>query len=154
MDWRVRQVIDTMTREITEPLALARLAAGVNLSTSRLAHLFRDETGCSPGRYLRDLRLERARTLLEETTLSVKEIMASVGINDPSHFSRDFARRYGVPPRRVRARARSPGLIRAVVGWPRTGSRPSGAAPVEQHKSPTNSRNRQDMRGTPWAPGA
>jgi transcriptional regulator GlxA family with amidase domain len=108
MDWRVRTAIDTMLRDIERPLAVTELARRVNLSRSRLTHLFHTELGCSPARYLREARLDRARTLVENTSLSIKEIMARVGFNDPSHFSRDFSRRHGASPRKVRARARSP----------------------------------------------
>jgi AraC family transcriptional regulator of arabinose operon len=109
MDWRVRTAIDGMLRDIDRPLAVSELARRMNLSRSRLTHLFRTEVGCSPARYLRQARLDRARTLVEETSLSIKEIMARVGFNDPSHFSRDFSRRHGASPRKFRARARSPG---------------------------------------------
>jgi transcriptional regulator GlxA family with amidase domain len=111
MDWRVRQSIDTMERRLDQPLALTALAASVHLSPSRFAHLFHSETGCSPARYLRQLRLDAAKALLQETPLSVKEVMGRVGFNDPSHFTRHFKRRHGISPRetRVLARARSPG---------------------------------------------
>ena len=109
MDWRVAQAIVAMERHLERPLSVAELARRVNLSVSRLAHLFHTELGRSPARYLRELRLDRARVLVEESTLSIKEIRAAVGINDPSHFARDFARRHGASPRKIRARARSPG---------------------------------------------
>ena len=109
MDWRVRTAIDAMHRDLGQPLAVSELARRVNLSRSRFTHLFRAERGCSPARYLREARLERARQLLEDSSLSIKEIMVRVGFNDPSHFTRDFSKRYGVSPRTFRARARSPG---------------------------------------------
>ncbi|HXG55469.1 MAG TPA: helix-turn-helix transcriptional regulator, partial [Vicinamibacterales bacterium] len=59
-----------------------------------------------PARYLQCLRLRRAALLIERTFLSVKEVMALVGYSDPSHFSRDFKRRYGMAPRELRERAR------------------------------------------------
>jgi AraC family transcriptional regulator of arabinose operon len=98
-----------MTRDLRAPLAVSQLAMSVNLSASRLAHLFRADTGCAPARFLRNLRLDQARALVEETTLSIKEIMAHVGINDPSHFCRAFQQRHGAPPRRLRSDARSRG---------------------------------------------
>src|SRR5262245_22719735 len=82
MDQRVRWAIYEMQRRIGEPLSIAQLAAGANLSPSRFNHLFRDATGCSPARYLREVRLEHARLLLESTFLIVKEVRARVGIND------------------------------------------------------------------------
>ena len=99
MDGRVSWAIGEMERRITENLSVRQLAAGANLSPSRFAHLFRAETGRSPARYLREVRLARARDLLESTLLSVKQVRQSVGINDASHFTRDFRRLYGAAPR-------------------------------------------------------
>jgi transcriptional regulator GlxA family with amidase domain len=115
MDWRVQLLIDDMLRNINRPLVVSDMARRVNLSRSRLTHLFRSEVGCSPGRYLREARLDRARHLVEESSLSIKEIMARVGFNDPSHFTRDFSRRHGASPRRIRARARSPDAANTVT---------------------------------------
>jgi AraC family transcriptional regulator of arabinose operon len=109
MDWRVKRTIATMYDEIEQRLTVASLARRVNLSPSRFAHLFLRDTGVAPGRYLRDLRLAHARTLVEDSALTIKEVMARVGFNDPSHFARDFRRHHGDSPKRVRARARSPG---------------------------------------------
>jgi AraC family transcriptional regulator of arabinose operon len=104
MDPRVAHIIERMETAPHRDVPIAALAAMVNLSASRFAYLFRRETGMPPARYLHQLRMERARLLLERTFLSVKEVMAYVGINDPSHFSRDFRRHHGVPPTGVRAR--------------------------------------------------
>jgi AraC family transcriptional regulator, arabinose operon regulatory protein len=86
-----------------EPLTVASLAREFNLSPSRFAHLFRQEFGVSPMRYLHVQRMMRARLLLEETFLTVKEVMVRVGCSDPSHFARDFRRFHGVPPKEWRA---------------------------------------------------
>ena len=51
-----------------------------------------------PIRYLRLLRMERAKDLLESSFLSVKEIAFQVGLNDESHFVRDFKSTYGFSP--------------------------------------------------------
>lgn len=98
---------------MVEPLRMPALAAAVHLSPSRLSHLFMRETGVSPVRYLRMLRMTRAARLLHESVLSVKEIMARVGCTDPSHFSRDFRRTHGVSPRVYRRRDRDPGRLHA-----------------------------------------
>ena len=111
MDWRVQLLIDDMLKDIDRPLIVSEMARRVNLSRSRLTHLFRSEIGCSPGRYLREARLDRARQLVEESSLSIREIMARVGFSDPSHFTRDFSRRHGASPRKIRARARAPDVV-------------------------------------------
>ena len=93
-----------MHRHLAGPTTIPELAAQVNLSPSRFRALFSDQIGTGPSQYLQQLRLRRARLLLESSFLSVKEVMALVGYNDPSHFSRDFRRFHGVPPTAMRGR--------------------------------------------------
>jgi len=62
-----------------------------------------------PIRYLRLLRMERAKVLLESSFLSVKEIAFQVGLNDESHFVRDFKSAYGYSPALYRSRFRNNG---------------------------------------------
>jgi two-component system response regulator YesN len=95
-----------MQNELHRDISLNALAASVNLSLSRLHHLFKAETGTTPAQYLRSLRLEKAKELLEDTLLSVKQIMVSIGVRDRSHFEREFKRMYGLTPTQYRATAR------------------------------------------------
>jgi transcriptional regulator GlxA family with amidase domain len=106
MDWRIRRAIDIMQHDLAAPCRLSSLAERVNLSPSRFSHLFRHELGVSPARYLRDLRLDAALMLLHDSPSSIKQIMAAVGFNDPSHFTRDFVKRHDVTPTEYRQRAR------------------------------------------------
>lgn len=55
------------------------MAAKVHLSASRFGHLFGAEMSVSPARYVKTLRLVRAKELLETSFLSIKEVMVSVG---------------------------------------------------------------------------
>ena len=87
-----------MRENLHRDLSLAELAQSVNLSIWRLSHVFRSAVGMSPIHYLRFLRMERAKYLLETSFLSVKEIAYQVGVRDESHFVRDFKKTYGVPP--------------------------------------------------------
>jgi AraC family transcriptional regulator of arabinose operon len=102
VDRRITWIVAHMQRHLAEPIGITELAALVNLSPSRFRHLFRMQLGVGPAQYLQRLRLRRARLLLERTFLSVKEVMALVGYNDPSHFSRDFRRAHGVAPSTLR----------------------------------------------------
>jgi transcriptional regulator GlxA family with amidase domain len=101
MDNRVLWAIAELDRRLNE-VDHARLAADVNLSLSRFTYLFRVHTGHSPSQYLHALRMERARTLLQRTFLTVKQVMAQVGVVDASHFSRDFRRYHGITPTQAR----------------------------------------------------
>jgi two-component system, response regulator YesN len=103
MDERVRIVIAHIEHNTDKSQnSLKELADAVHLSTSRLAHLFKAETGVPITRYLRESRMRIAKQLLEGTFLNVKEIMFRVGVNDESHFVRDFKRIYGVTPGQYR----------------------------------------------------
>ena len=97
-DARITWIVDFMYRRMSEPLTIGALAERVNLSRSRFTALFVAQTGLAPMRYLKRARLRRARLLVERSFLSVKEIMALVGYNDPSHFARDFRREHSVAP--------------------------------------------------------
>ena len=105
MDPRVRSAIHAMraAAQHGRGVDLRELARSLNLSGSRLRHLFKAETGVSLMQYLRATRMEQARTLIETTFLSVKQVRAGVGLNDESHFTRDFKRVFGRSPRQHRA---------------------------------------------------
>ena len=98
MDHRALRVITLMQDDLRRDLTLAHIAQMVNLSTSRLRHLFKNEVGTTPTQYLRALRLQEAKRLLETTPLRVKEVRSAVGFVDDSHFVRDFKRAHGQSP--------------------------------------------------------
>jgi AraC-like DNA-binding protein len=102
MDLRVHTIQQLMRDNLHRELSLGEFARTVNLSVWRFCHIFRSEVGTSPIQYLRFLRMEKAKQLLESSFLSIKEIGHLVGLNDESHFVRDFKKAYGVPPTRYR----------------------------------------------------
>ena len=140
MDYRVRRAIALAEECLQKGWSPARLAESVNLSPSRLHQLFKRETGVPPARYLRLLRMRRARGLLETTHLSVKQVMARVGVTDESHFVRDFKKTYGLTPARHRERfqninqdegAHAPHEVSANARRaPPPSSAPAGTAPL------------------------
>ena len=93
-----------MREDVRGELSLGEFAQSVNLSVWRLCHIFKSDVGMPPIRYLRLLRMERAKDLLESSFLSVKEIAYQVGLNDESHFVRDFKSTYGFSPALYRTR--------------------------------------------------
>jgi len=135
VDPRVRHVLALMERHRRAPLPIAALARAVNLSPSRLRHLFRAELGAPPARVQRALALDHARRLLESTFLSVKQVMAESGWSDPSHFSREFKRRHGVSPTALRARDRGGGGATAADAAPRSSRRSRQGTGASAHGS-------------------
>ena len=92
-----------MDRNFRRAWDLEELARLVNLSTSRLRHLFKSEIGKSPMQYLKSVRMTHAAMLLRTTFLSVKEIMYQVGISDESHFGHEFKKAYALAPSKYRS---------------------------------------------------
>jgi AraC family transcriptional regulator len=102
MDRRISVAIQIVQLEHNRNVSIRELARRVNLSPWHFTHLFRAETSISPKQFIRDYKLELAAQLLRESFLSVKEVAATVGIGDRSHFSRDFKRVHGCAPSTAR----------------------------------------------------
>lgn len=107
MDERTLFVMSIIQRDIVSIPGMSRLAQMVNVSPSRLRHLFKTDAGVCIRKYKRQLRMERATKLLVTTFLTIKEIRALVGINSDSHFANDFKKAFGVTPTRYRLGIRS-----------------------------------------------
>jgi AraC-like DNA-binding protein len=101
-DPRITFATSFLIRNFASRDVLLKVALRLNLSGSRFRHLFKREMSVSPARYLKQLRLQRAKYLLENSALSVKEVMAAVGMSDLSHFVRDFKEMYGRSPLNLR----------------------------------------------------
>ncbi|MDQ3129132.1 MAG: AraC family transcriptional regulator [Acidobacteriota bacterium] len=78
------------------------MADYVELSAPHLQKLFKIHFGISPLACVRELRLEKARDLLETTFDRVNEISYQVGMPDDSHFTRDFKKKYDRIPTEYR----------------------------------------------------
>jgi AraC family transcriptional regulator of arabinose operon len=106
-DQRIRRSMDYLERNLAGKVTLADIAAAVGLSTSRLAHLFREQSGQTPQQHLEGLRMQRASELLKRTGLSIKLIADSVGFDSQFYFSQRFKARTGQSPSGFRSNARS-----------------------------------------------
>ena len=113
MDRRVQAVIDYMSEDLSRPLRLQEVAQAVNLSASRLQHLFKANTNMTAAQYLKSLRMQRAKQLIDSTFLNTKEIMQRVGMKDESHFVREFKRIHGLPPGSYKQRLPTPKITAA-----------------------------------------
>jgi AraC-like DNA-binding protein len=80
------------------------IAAKLNLSTSRLRHVFKERTGWSVRRFSKEWKLWKAKRILQDTLYTVKETAAIAGFSDLSHFVRDYKSRFGCRPSETRAR--------------------------------------------------
>ncbi len=101
-DARVEQAEAYLCEHLRENVTLDELAEVVGLSVSRLSYLFKRQTGVTPQRYYEAQRLERARQLLELTSLAVKSVAAEVGFANPFYFTLRFNQYAGKSPRAYR----------------------------------------------------
>jgi AraC-like DNA-binding protein len=93
----VHAVCDLLHERLTDPPSLAELAELTGLSQFSLLRAFRRDTGLPPHAYLNQLRVRRARQLLDGG-LSPAEVAADTGFADQAHLTRHFKRVVGVPP--------------------------------------------------------
>ncbi len=106
VDYRIEKILAEIKINLSHPLSIQALADNLNMSASRLQHLFKQEVGTSITKYIKNLRLDKARELLGTTYLSIKEIRVRVGLADKSHFFRDFRKEFGVSPSEYRGDSR------------------------------------------------
>jgi transcriptional regulator GlxA family with amidase domain len=104
---RLGSALDRIRADIDWPWTIADMARLAALSPSQLHRTFKERLGTSPITWLRYERINRARRLLAERTLTVAEVGRRCGYPDPYHFSRDFRRLCGL----------SPSLFRSQQGW-------------------------------------
>lgn len=112
------KAISQMELNLVEPLSMDELAVSLNLSRRQIERLFRTEIGRSPAQYYRELRLERAGLLLEQTAMPIVDIAIACGFVSASHFSRCFREANGVTPqdiRRKKLKSSSPSAVATPV---------------------------------------
>ncbi|MDD6203520.1 MAG: AraC family transcriptional regulator [Firmicutes bacterium] len=100
----VLQCVQYMNEHLGDSLSLEALGAAVYISPSALCRSFESVVGMPPMQYLHQLRLQKARELLQSTALPLSEISQLCGFYDASHFCRRFKAQNGIPPREYRKR--------------------------------------------------
>lgn len=96
---RIARVIYALQERFAQPLRIGELAATANMSESTLYHSFRQVTRMSPLQFQKKLRLHEARRLMLTEGLEAATASYRVGYESPSHFSREYSRMFGAPPR-------------------------------------------------------
>jgi transcriptional regulator GlxA family with amidase domain len=105
---KLASVVHRMESGIEEPVSPAVLAGDVGMSTRQLERLFRRYLGRSPKRYYMELRLQKARNLLQQSDMSVINVALACGFASPSHFSKCYRALYKTTPYRERGASGGP----------------------------------------------
>jgi AraC family transcriptional regulator len=100
---KLQRATDYISANLREDLTLEKIAEVLSMSPYHFAHLFKQSAGLTPHRYVIQRRMERAKSLLRGTELSVTQIAHQVGYPNQSHFSMVFHRFTGQTPRRYRS---------------------------------------------------
>lgn len=95
-------VMNYMRENFPQPLTLESVAKQVFLSPFYLSHLFSDELGITFIEYLTRIRIEQAKSLLGDKSLSVQSVANKVGYDDASYFSKVFKKSTGLTPNSYR----------------------------------------------------
>jgi transcriptional regulator GlxA family with amidase domain len=99
---RVRELLVWIAEHPNAPLTMSLLAGKLKMSERTVTRRFRAETGMAPMEYVTAVRLERARTLLEQSDLPVERVAANSGFGSSDSMQRAFAKKLGTSPREYR----------------------------------------------------
>jgi transcriptional regulator GlxA family with amidase domain len=100
---RLLAAVHKMEENLETPLEREDVAEAVHVSTRQLERLFRKHLNSTPRKYYFRLRIQRARTLLRQTSMSVLDVAVACGFNSASHFSACYRDFFGHSPRQERA---------------------------------------------------
>lgn len=92
------RVMTYIRHNYAQSIDLSSLANQFHFSAAYLSKIFKDYVGISPGRYLRDCRMNMAKKLLRDTSLPIKDVAEKVGYPDHVHFSKSFKSVTGITP--------------------------------------------------------
>ena len=103
-DPRLIAVIAQMEAEIENPLRLEDMAMGAGITRRQLERLFMAQFGEGPAAYYRNIRLDRARSFLADTSLPLIEVAVATGFSSKSALARAYSQKFGRPPGAERGR--------------------------------------------------
>jgi len=115
---RLTEAVSLMEANLGEPLPTEDIARLVGVSRRQLERLFKQHLDELPSRYYGELRLSRARRLLQQTSQSILQVGLGCGFSSGSHFSNAYRARYGHTPREERSQRANAWRAQAPAGPP------------------------------------
>lgn len=100
---KLTEAVSLMEANFEEPLPTEEIARLVGVSRRQLERLFKQYLNSLPSRYYLELRLTRARQLLQQTSQSILQIGLSCGFSSGPHFSSAYRNHFGITPREQRS---------------------------------------------------
>jgi AraC-like DNA-binding protein len=103
--WQLRLARKNLAKGFATSVSLREVAGSCGLSLSHFSRAFRQSTGFSPHRWLRERRIQIAKRMMRVTDEPLAEIAAACGFSDQSHLNRVFTSVVGITPNRWRLAA-------------------------------------------------
>lgn len=100
----VRRCNSYIDQHLYEPLSTRRIAEALQISTSYLSHIYRQETGETISATIREKKINKAKMLLQYSTLSLNSIGEKLGYCSQSHFTNAFRKKTSLTPREFRSK--------------------------------------------------
>lgn len=100
---KVEAVKKYIAKNYHEDIGVEQLAGAVDLTPSYLSHIFKKETGENLGKFIKKVRMEKARDMLENSYEKIVNISEAVGYQNVSYFCKSFREYYGISPQKFRA---------------------------------------------------
>jgi AraC-like DNA-binding protein len=97
---RIAGALERLRKDFSKPLRIEEFAHDIGMSVSSFHHHFKAVTAMSPVQFQKRMRLQEARRLMLSENLDAASAGFRVGYEDTSHFSREYKRHFGQPPRR------------------------------------------------------
>lgn len=97
----LRKVTDYIHHHLYQDLKLTDLSAIAQISPYHFLRLFKQQMGITPHQYILQCRIEKAKHLLQHSTMSISEIAMQTGFCDQSHLTRCFKRAVGATPKQL-----------------------------------------------------
>ncbi|HEY9767582.1 MAG TPA: AraC family transcriptional regulator [Coleofasciculaceae cyanobacterium] len=104
---RISRVVKQIRENIDQPMEIEDTAREIGMSVSGFHQHFKSVTAMSPLQFQKQIRLQEARRLMLGENMDVASASFRVGYDDPSYFSREYKKLFGIPPHRDIARLRS-----------------------------------------------
>ena len=102
---RIQKALTYAKSHLQSELSVEQLAAAANLSLRQFSRAFRAETGQSPAKAVERLRVEAARSMMEQTRHPIEVVARETGFADRERMRRAFLRAFGQPPQTIRRHA-------------------------------------------------
>jgi len=99
---KVKRILDYIEKHFSSDLSLETIADIFNMHKVYLSRIFKNATGKTVNEYVREVRIQHAKKLLEDTYLTVNEIAAMTGFNTPQTFYNIFHQSEGISPGKYR----------------------------------------------------